>query len=98
DPAAAVFDDRERHSQRGGLDAAHRAAVRDYEDAAAVRMELGDPAQRVQDPLLVRLGRLADELAAVALDRGQGFPVSPVLLPQITIKHDRKPESLGDDL
>jgi len=72
--------------------------VGDHEDATAVRMALGDPTQRVQDPLLVRLGRLADELDAVALDRGQAFPVSPVFLPQITIEHHRKPKASGDDL
>ena len=61
-------------------------------------MALGDPPQRAQHPLLVRLGRLADELDAVALDGGQSFPVSPVLLAQVRVELDRQPEPLADDL
>ena len=70
----------------------------DHEDAAAVGMTLGDPAQRAQDPLLVRLSGLADKLHAVALDGGQPFPGSPVLLPQVRVEQDRQADALGDDL
>ena len=52
EPAAAVLDDRQRHPRGGGLDAAHRAAVRDHEDAslAGWRSEIRRNAS--QDPLL----------------------------------------------
>ncbi len=62
---------------RGRLDAAHRAAVSDHEDARVAGMALGDPSQRAQDPILVRLRRLADELDAVALVLRSGLPKFP---------------------
>ncbi len=52
-------------------------------------MPLGDPPQRAEDPLLVRLRRLADELDPVALHGGQPLPRAPVLLAQVGIEHDR---------
>jgi hypothetical protein len=55
--------------------------VRDDEDASVAGMALGDPPERAEDPLLMHFGRLADELDAVALHRGQALPGSPVLLP-----------------
>ena len=41
--------------------------------------------------------RLAHELDAVALDRGQAFPRSPVLLPQVRIELDRQAEPFAHD-
>jgi hypothetical protein len=70
--------------------------VRDDEDAPVAGMSLGDPPERAQDPRLMCLRRLADELDPVALDGGEAFPRTPVLLPQVRIEHDRQPEPLGN--
>jgi hypothetical protein len=61
-------------------------------------MALGDPSQRVKDPVSVRLCRLADELDAIALHGGKALPRSPVLLAQVGVEHGRQPESSADDL
>jgi hypothetical protein len=71
--------------------------VGDDEDAAA-GMRFGDPFQRVQDPLLMRLGRLAGEVDAVALGRRQPLPGSPVLLAQLGVEGDGEAETPTDDL
>ena len=71
--------------------------MRDDEDAS-VGMSLGDSPQRAEDPFLVRLRRLADELDPIALHGRQPFPRSPVLLAQVGVEHDRQPEPLADDL
>ena len=97
-PAAAVLHDRQRHPHGGRLDASHRPAVRDHEDASVAGMALGNPSQRVKDPVPVLLCRLADELDAVALRCGQALPGSPVLLSQVGVEHGRQPEFSADDL
>jgi len=61
--------------------------VRDDEDASA-GMPLRDPSERAEDPFLMHLRRLADELDPIALDGRQPLPRAPVLLAQVGIEDD----------
>ena len=96
-PDGAVVDHGLRDSGNRGLDPAQRPSVRHHGNSLA-GVRLDDAVDGTQDALAVRFGRLALELDARPLIRGQPFPRAPVLLPQIGIDDDVKAQPSAKDL